>query len=36
VARDKDLLLLQRYGDITMITPEAFIAIVRKGGRLNP
>jgi len=26
--RDKDLLSLQRYGDITMITPEAFIAIL--------
>ena len=36
VTRDKDLLSLQRYGDITMITPEAFIAIVREGGRLNP
>ena len=36
VTRDKDLLSLQRYGDITMITPEAFIAIVRERGRLNP
>ena len=36
VTRDKDLLSLQHYGDITMITPEAFIAIVRERGRLNP
>ena len=36
VTRDKDLLSLQRYGDIIMITPEAFIAIVRERGRLNP
>ena len=36
VTRDKDLLSLQHYGGITMITPEAFIAIVRERGRLNP
>jgi len=36
VTRDKDLLALQRYEGITMITPEAFIAIVRERGRLNP
>jgi uncharacterized protein len=36
VTRDKDLLSLQRYEGITMITPEAFIAIVREHGRLNP
>jgi uncharacterized protein len=36
VTRDKDLLSLQRYEGITMITPEAFIAIVRERGRLNP
>ena len=36
VTRDKDLLSLQHYEGITMITPEAFIAIVRERGRLNP
>ncbi len=36
VTRDKDLLSLQQYEGITMITPEAFIAIVRDRGRLNP
>jgi putative PIN family toxin of toxin-antitoxin system len=36
VTRDKDLLSLQHYEGITMITPEAFIAIVRAHGRLNP
>src|SRR2546423_6142130 len=36
VTRDKDLLSLQHYERITMITPEAFIAIVRERGRLNP
>jgi putative PIN family toxin of toxin-antitoxin system len=35
VTRDKDLLSLQCYEGITMITPEAFIAIVRERGRLN-
>ena len=30
VTRDKDLLSLQHYEGITMITPEAFIAIVRE------
>ena len=35
VTRDRDLLTLQQYEDITMITPEAFIAIVRKRGRSN-
>ena len=30
VTRDKDLLSLQHYEDITMITPEAFIGIVRE------
>jgi len=34
VTRDKDLLSLQHYEGITMITPEAFIAIVRERGRL--
>src|SRR5215470_3707009 len=32
VTRDKDLLSLQHYEGITMITPEAFIAIVREHG----
>ena len=36
VTRDRDLLTLQQYEDITMITPEAFIAIVRERGRSNP
>jgi len=36
VTRDKDLLSLQHYGGITMMTPEAFIAIVRERGQLNP
>lgn len=36
VTRDKDLLSLQHYEGITMITPEAFIAIVRERGRLSP
>jgi uncharacterized protein len=30
VTRDKDLLSLQHYEGITMITPEGFIALVRK------
>jgi len=36
VTRDKDLLSLQYYEGIMMITPEAFIAVVRERGRLNP
>jgi len=36
VTRDKDLLSLQHYEGITMITPEAFMATVRERGRLNP
>jgi putative PIN family toxin of toxin-antitoxin system len=36
VTRDKDLLSLEHHEGITMITPEAFIAIVRERGRLNP
>jgi uncharacterized protein len=31
VSRDNDLLALQRYEDITIITPEAFMALVREG-----
>lgn len=33
VTRDKDLLSLEMYEDITILTPEAFIAIVRAHGR---
>src|SRR5712691_11618407 len=36
VTRDNDLLSLQHHEGITMITPEAFIAIVRERGRLSP
>ncbi len=36
VTRDNDLLSLQQYEDITIISPETFIAIVRERGRLNP
>ncbi len=36
VTRDRDLLSLQHHEGITMITPEAFIAIVRERGRLSP
>ena len=30
MSRDNDLLALQRYEDITIITPEAFMALVRE------
>jgi putative PIN family toxin of toxin-antitoxin system len=36
VTRDNDLLSLQQHEDITIISPEAFIAIMRERGRLNP
>ena len=36
VTRDHDLLSLQQYEDITVISPEVFIAIVRERGRLSP
>jgi putative PIN family toxin of toxin-antitoxin system len=36
VTRDKDLLSLQQYEDITVISPEAFMAIIRELGRLSP
>jgi uncharacterized protein len=36
VTRDHDLLSLQQYEDITILSPEAFIAIVRERGRLSP
>jgi len=29
VTRDKDLLVLQQYEGITIITPEAFLALLR-------
>ena len=35
VTRDNDLLSLQRYESTTIITPEAFMAILRERGRLN-
>jgi len=35
VTRDKDLLSLQQYENITIISPEAFIAIMRERGRLS-
>ena len=36
ITRDLDLLTLQTYEGITIITPEAFMAILRERGRLNP
>jgi uncharacterized protein len=36
VTRDKDLLSLQDYEGIAMITPETFIAIVWERGRVRP
>ena len=36
VTRDSNLLSLQQYEDITIISPEAFIAIARERGRLSP
>jgi uncharacterized protein len=36
ITRDLDLLSLQTYEDITIITPEAFMALLREHGRLNP
>lgn len=33
VTRDKDLLSLRQYEDITMITPEAFMAVLRERQR---
>ena len=36
VTRDNDLLSLQHYEGSMVISPEAFIAIVRERGRLNP
>jgi uncharacterized protein len=36
ITRDLDLLSLQTYEGITLFTPEAFMAILRERGRLNP
>jgi len=36
ITRDLDLLSLQSYEGITIITPEAFMAVLRERGRLNP
>ena len=36
ITRDLDLLSLQTYEGITMLTPEAFMALLRERGRLNP
>ena len=36
ITRDLDLLTLQTYEGITISTPEAFMAILRERGRLNP
>jgi putative PIN family toxin of toxin-antitoxin system len=36
VTRDKDLLSLEMYENITILTPEAFMAILRERRRLNP
>ena len=36
ITRDLDLLTLQTYEGITILTPEAFMAILRERGRLNP
>ena len=36
ITRDLDLLSLQSYEDITILTPEAFIAIVREHRRVSP
>ena len=36
ITRDLDLLSLQTYEGITILTPEAFMAILRERGRLSP
>ena len=36
ITRDLDLLTLQTYEGITILTPEAFMAILRERGRLHP
>jgi len=36
ITRDLDLLSLQSYEGITILTPEAFMALLRERGRLKP
>ena len=36
ITRDLDLLSLQSYEGITIITPEAFMAVLREHGGLHP
>jgi predicted nucleic acid-binding protein len=36
VTRDDDLLSLRSYEGMTMITPEAFMGLLRERGRLPP
>jgi putative PIN family toxin of toxin-antitoxin system len=36
ITRDLDLLSLQTYEGITIITPETFMALLRERGRLSP
>ena len=36
ITRDLDLLTLQTYEGIAILTPEAFMAILRERGRINP
>jgi putative PIN family toxin of toxin-antitoxin system len=36
ITRDLDLLSLQTYEGITILTPEAFMTLLRERGRLNP
>jgi len=36
LTRDLDLLSLQSYEGITILTPEAFMALLREHGRLSP
>jgi putative PIN family toxin of toxin-antitoxin system len=36
ITRDLDLLSLQSYEGITIITPEVFMALLRERGRLHP
>jgi predicted nucleic acid-binding protein len=36
ITRDLDLLSLQAYEGITILTPEVFMAILRERGRLHP
>jgi putative PIN family toxin of toxin-antitoxin system len=36
ITRDDDLLSLNPYEDITILTPESFMGLLRERGRLNP